>query len=115
VNDALLQEILAAYDGDLWPVRGTFLVGCFACPLAALAIHRGVVSKNDPRLELDEDGNPAFAWACDEFGEDWVEGFVTGFDGEERSVDEPAYVAGHECGAMALEQLFPREAPLLAG
>ena len=111
MNGALLREIHAAYEREFWPMRGTFLLGLLACPLTALAIHRGVVDKSDPRLELDDTSNPAFIWACGEFGEDWVMGFMDGFDEHGKNNVEPAYLAGHEFGELALEQLFPREFP----
>ena len=114
MNNSLLEEIQAAYDAhNIEPIRCIYFhVGLgYACPLAALAIHRGIVNKSDPNLELDGDDNPALAWACDEFGDDWAEGFLNGFDGDERSRSEPSYLAGYDFGELTLENLFPGEFP----
>ena len=109
MNLPLLEEFHAAYESDLWPMRGAFLVGCFACPLTALAIRRGVVDRNDSRLELNDEENPVFLWACDEFGAVWVHGFMNGFDDEDRAESDSDYSAGYELGSLALEQLLPRD------
>ena len=114
MNNSLLEEIQAAYDAhNIEPIRCIYFHAglAYACPLTALAIGRGVVVKNDPRLGLDDDDNPTLAWAVDEFGADWVEGFVSGYDGDERSRKDTAYLAGYEFGELTLEQLFPGEFP----
>ncbi len=81
MNNLLLDEIRAAYKANnLSPIRCTYFLPGSACPLTVLAISRGIVEKNDPKLELNEENNPVFAWACEEFGEMWVYGFVNGFD-----------------------------------
>ena len=90
MNNPLLDEIQAAYQAhNLWPIRCMYFLQGFACPLTVLAIGRGVVDKNDPSLELDEEENPSFAWACEEFGEVWVCGFVNSFDEQEKTNDDP--------------------------
>lgn len=114
MNHELLEEIEAAYEAhNIEPVRCVYFHAglAYACPLTALAIHRGKVNKDDPMLELDEDDNPALVWSCDEFGADWVEGFINAYDGAERSSNEPAYLAGYEFGELTLKTLFPGEFP----
>lgn len=112
MNKALIHEMQEAYRSHkLRPIPGTFLLDDFACPLTALAISRGVVDKYDPRLALDEDENPVFVWACDTFGTVWVQGFLNGFDDEDKANDAPAYLVGFQFGELAREQLFRRKAP----
>ena len=107
MNDTLLEEIQAAYRSHkLRPIPGTFHLDAFACPLTALAISRGIVDKNDPDLGLDQEKNPVFAWACDEFGAAWVRGFLNSFDEEEKASNHTTYLAGYECGELVFRQLF---------
>jgi hypothetical protein len=112
MNQALLDEIRLAFRAhNLRPFRETFFYHGtrfnYACPLTALAIHRGVVNKADPGLELDQATNPAFAWACREFGREWVGGFLDGIDRRQPALDDPAYRAGHVSGAAVARQVFP--------
>jgi hypothetical protein len=109
MNKALIHEMQEAYRSHkLRPIPGTFLLDDFACPLTALAISRGVVDKNDPDLGLDQEKNPVFAWASDEFGAAWVHGFVNAFDDEDKTSDDPEYVAGYTLGELARGQAFRR-------
>ena len=60
-ND-LLAEIVAAYQTqNLKPIRRMFCVHekgvDHVCPLVALAIHRGVVDRADPAIEIDGGAN----------------------------------------------------------
>jgi hypothetical protein len=96
--------VLQNFSDDPYCLQG------YVCPLTAIAISRGVVDKNDPRLELQENDNPVPAWACDEFGEIWFFGFVNGFDETEKTNDESEYLAGYELGVLARGQVFRRQA-----
>ena len=111
MNDtaSLLREILAAYDAQrLRAIRGTFFTKQgFACPTVALALHRGVVSKDDPALSLDRAANPAFDWACTEFGEDFTFGLLDGFDGKAANRIDPLYLSGFDLGTTLANRLFP--------
>jgi hypothetical protein len=113
MNDALLDEIRLAYQAhNLRPLRETFFYHGkrldYACPLTALAIHRGAVDRADPGLELDQATNPVFDWACKEFGLGWVWGFLDGFDGRPVALDDPAYREGHALGVSAGTLIVPR-------
>jgi hypothetical protein len=111
MNAALLDEIRLAYQAhNLRPFRDSFFhhgTRCdYACPLTALAIHRGAVDRADPGLELDGADNPAFDWACREFGLGWAGGFLDGFDGRPFALDDPAYKEGHAFGASVARQVL---------
>jgi hypothetical protein len=113
MNDLLFDEIQAAYQThNLSPIRSRYSLGSFACPLTVLAIHRGGVDKNDPCLLSNQDDNPAFSWACEEFGEQWAYGFMNGLDEQEKTSDDAEYLAGYALGSLALEQLFPHQVPV---
>ena len=88
------DEIKTAYQvQNLRPIRGFFLRNDFACPIVALAIHRGVVKRDDPIAD-----GVALQWAVETFGRGWVKGFLDGFDGQTRSIDDPAYPNGFAVG-----------------
>jgi hypothetical protein len=84
MNDAtLLDEIKAAYRTQhLVPVRNKFFFEAdgvaYACPLVALAVHRGAVGRADPDLALHGAANPALDWAAGEFGDSWAWGLYGG-------------------------------------
>jgi hypothetical protein len=111
MNDALLDEIRLAYQAhNLRPFRDSFFHHGkrldYACPLTALALHRGAVDRADPALELDQTTNPVFDWACREFSLGWVWGFLDGFDGRPVALDDPAYVDGHAFGTSVARQVL---------
>jgi hypothetical protein len=106
----LLPEIRDAYEAlGLRPIRRHFYIhdqgGDFACPLVALALHRGVTDRDDPDLARDDGFNLAVEWAAQQFGESWVIGFLDGFDGDPQNHVDPAYLSGCRLGALAAEQL----------
>ncbi len=109
---SLLQEIKAAYQAQqLRAIRGTFFTPKdFACPIVALALHRGVVKRDDPDLSLDRAANPAFDWACEEFGEDFVFGLLDGADGMAAKCSDPLYLDGFRLGEQAAALLLPADA-----
>jgi hypothetical protein len=107
----LRDEIRAAYQAHrLTPVRKSFFVragGCsFACPLVALAIHRGAVGGADPDLSLDGAANPVLGWAAGEFGDPWAWGSLDGFDGRPAALADPDYLGGHRQGALAAREVL---------
>jgi hypothetical protein len=112
MNDftTLLDEIKAAYQSqNLRPIRGQFFIsdqsGDLACPLVAAAMQLGIVDKNDPDLTLDQAANPAFDWACEQFGEDWSIGFLDGFDGKPQGRGDPSYLAGYGLGTLVAQHV----------
>ena len=105
----LLDEIRAAYRTHrLVPARKTFFFEAggvaYACPLVALAIHRGAVGRSDPGLALDGAANPVLGWAAGEFGEPWAWGFLDGFDGRPAALADPNYLDGYRQGALAAQE-----------
>jgi hypothetical protein len=105
----LLREILVAYDAQqLRPTRGTFFTPeGYACPIVALALHRGVVSRDNPDLSLERATNPAFDWGCTVFGEDFTFGLLDGFDGKSAKCSDPPYLGGFGLGTALARLLFP--------
>jgi hypothetical protein len=122
MNEQLLGEIKTAYKvHSLRPVRCFFFIRSgaynFACPLTALAIHRCVMDGVDTGLEFDGGAIDAGAivsveWAGGTFGEDWTNGFLDGFDGQNQAKDDHDYVEGHDLGVAAAQQLSPRDPPI---
>jgi hypothetical protein len=107
MNNPLLDEIRAAYKAtDLSPICCTYFLPGSACPLTVLAIGRSVVDKNDATLDLEEEKQPVFAWACDEFGEMWVYGFLNGFDEKKKTTNDSEYIAGYALGRQVRKQVF---------
>jgi hypothetical protein len=110
MSDATLpDEIRAAYQAHrLVPARKRFFFEAggvaYACPLVALAIHRGAVGRSDPDLALDGAANPALDWASGEFGAAWAWGFLDGFDGRPAALADPDYLHGHRQGALAAQE-----------
>jgi hypothetical protein len=107
----LLEEIKAAYQAHhLVPVRKRFFFEAggvaYACPLVALAVHRGAVGRSDPDLALDGAANPVLGWAAGEFGEPWAWGFLDGFDGRPAALADPGYLDGYGQGAWAAQALL---------
>ena len=114
MNDTLLEEIKAAFRSrKLQPIRRLFFLndesGDFACPLVALAIHRGQVDRSDPGIEIDGGANTALEWAAQTFGEDFAIGLLDGFDGQEQAKADPQYLRGYDLGVAAAQQLSPRD------
>lgn len=111
MNDftTMIDEIKAAYlTHGLRPIKEHFFVadqgGDLACPLVALAIHRGVADRSDPELARDDGFNLALEWAAEQFGEAFALGFMDGFDGKPPG-GNPPYLSGHGMGVLAAEQL----------
>jgi hypothetical protein len=109
---ALLEEIKAAYKAHrLRPIRRCFFLRGkrydSACPVVALAIHRGVVDRHDPAIAKDAADNPAVEWAAQTFGEEWSWGFVDGFDRQTERIDDPAYREGYDLGAALAQEILP--------
>jgi len=108
----LLQEIIAAYRSlGLRPTRRSFFFKhkrrAFACPLTALALYRGAVKRNEPYLGLDTAFNPAFVWACDEFGGDFATGLLDVWDGHGKQHNDPEYREGYDLGAALAQEILP--------
>ena len=116
MNDALLDEMVAAFADDLRPIRRFFCLHeegvTWVCPLVAIAIRRGVVDRADPGIEIDGGANAALDWASDLWGFDLVVGILDGFDGREPAKTDPDYLDGHELGVAAAQQLSPRDPPV---
>lgn len=111
-TSTLLRETIAAYDAQhLRPTRGTFFTPeGFACPLVALALYRGVVSRGHPDLSLERAANPAFDWACTELGEDFTFGLLDGFDGKPANRAGSLYLDGFGLGTALAKLLLPADA-----
>lgn len=112
--NALLQEIVLAFQTQkLQPIRRRFCLHeggvTFACPLVALAIHRGMVGRTDPGIEIDGGANLALDWAAGTFGEDFTVGVLDGFDGRRKAKADLDYVEGHDLGVAVARQLSPRD------
>ena len=114
MTDSLLEEIKAAYQ-TLKPIRRCFFLHergiDYGCVVVALAVHRGVTDKRDPALVKDEAENTCLEWASSVFGEDFVWGVISAWDGEKQVKDEPDFLAGYTIGLEAAKQLLPREPP----
>jgi hypothetical protein len=117
VNNELLDEIKLAYEvHHLHPIRGFFFItrdycDC-ACPLAALAIHRGILEGVKPGFEFDRGAIDAGAitvvdWSMNTFGQTWVVGFLDGFEGHAVQESDSKYLQGYDLGVEAAKQLFP--------
>ena len=109
VNQALLNEFKAAYRSQkLRPVRGFFFARGkrvdMACPLVALALHRGAVDQTE-----DDGSNTALEWAVQTFGEHWTIGLLDGFDRQEKARNEPDYMEGYELGTVLAQDILPGE------
>jgi hypothetical protein len=109
---AILDEIKTAYKAlRLRPICRRFFVHGkrydSACPMVALAIHRGAVDRNDPAIAKDAADNPAVEWAAQTFGEEWSWGFVDGFDWQTERTADPAYLEGHRLGALLAQEILP--------
>jgi hypothetical protein len=110
-GSALPEEVKAAYRSlGLRPTRRSFFFKrkrvAFACPLTALALYRGAVGRNEPYLGLDTAFNPAFVWACDELGGDFVTGLMDAWDGHDKAADDPEYLQGYAAGRLLADELL---------
>lgn len=109
-----LDEIVAAYQQqNLKPIRRMFCIHEMGvdhvCLLVALAVHRGVVDRADPGIEIDGGANSALDWAAGLWGDDFVIGLLDGFDGREQAKYDRDYLEGHELGVAAAHHLSPRD------
>jgi hypothetical protein len=116
MNDTLLEEIKTAFRSrKLQPIRRLFFLndesGDFACPLVAIALHRGLVDRTDPDIAIDGGANAALEAAARIFGEAWTIGFLDGFDGQVQAKTDNDYLRGHALGLEAARQLSPRDPP----
>lgn len=114
MNDALLDEMKLAFRTlNLKPIRRCFFLHedgvDYACPVVCLAIHRGVTEKSDPDLANDEAANIALEWASKTFGEDFIWGLLSAWEGQEKVKDDPDYLRGYELGIEAAQLLSPRD------
>jgi hypothetical protein len=112
MNKQLLEEIKTAYKvHHLRPVRRCFFIHCkrydSACPLLALAIHRGAVDRADPSIAWEGADNPAFKWATRAFGKEWAWGFIDGFDWITKKTRDPEYQKGHRFGVLLAVGILP--------
>lgn len=117
MRDELFAEIMAAYQRqDFKPIRRMFCIHEMGvdhvCPLVALAVHRGVVDRADPAIEIDGGANSALDWAAHLWGDDFVIGLLDGWDGQEQAKPDSDYLDGHELGVAAAQQLSPRDPPV---
>jgi hypothetical protein len=113
----LIDEIKTAYKlHGLRPMRGLFFWPGkrydFACPLVALAIHRGVVKRDDPDLARDDAANAAVEWAAQTLGEEWTLGFLDGFDRQSKRLDNREYDDGFDIGVALAYDILPGAAAL---
>ena len=116
MNNALLAELTFAYQSQtLVPIRGCFFLHengvDYACPIVCLTIHRGVTEKSDPGLANDDAANTALEWALKTFGDDFIWGLISAWDGHERIKDDLEYLNGYALGEAAAQQLNPRDPP----
>jgi len=113
-SEELLDEIKAAFL-SCKPIRRLFWMQQegvdFACVITALAIHRGVVSSNDPDLAEDAAANNCLEWASQVFGEDFVWGVISAWDGQVKVKDDPNYLRGYAVGLEAVTLLCPCDPP----
>jgi hypothetical protein len=118
-DQELLAEIKLAYKTHrLRPIHGFFYIrrgDCtFACPLVALAIHRGIMDGVEPGFEfhggaLDAGSIEAIEWAAAHFGEKWVTGFLAGFDRQDESSNDEKYLEGYGFGEVLAQEILPNE------
>ena len=117
MNEQLLAEIKGAYKAlRLRPVRGFFFIHRkrydLACPMVALALSRGIVSRADPdRLEKG-DFTPVLEKFASEFTMSWVCGFSDGFDRQSQRSFDPEYLSGYEFGERVALEILPGESAL---
>ena len=115
-DDLLLAEIKLAYQSQgLRPIRRMFCLHekgvDHVCPLVALAVHRGVVDRADPAIEIDGGANAALDWAANLWGEDFVIGLLDGWDAQNIGKAEQEYLDGYGLGHAAAQQLSPPDPP----
>jgi hypothetical protein len=116
VNDGILEEIKLAYQTQtLVPIKRRFLFHeggvDYACPVVCLTVHRGIAEKTDPELAMDKASNMALEWASKTFGEDFIWGFMSAWDGQEMVKADSDYLRGYDLGIEAVQQLRPRDPP----
>jgi hypothetical protein len=114
VNEQLLAEIKLAYQTlNLVPIRKFFCLHeegvDYACPIVCLAVHRGVTEKGDSDLAKDETANIALEWASRTFGEDFIWGLISAWEGLGKIKTDPDYLRGYDLGVEAALQLSPRD------
>jgi hypothetical protein len=116
MHDTLLEEIKSSFLSErLKPIRRCFFLQDegdeYACVVVALAIHRGVTDRSDSALAKDEAANIALEWASNVFGEDFIWGLLSAWDGQTQVKDDPSYLAGYELGLDAVTLFPPRGHP----
>ena len=116
MNTELLAEIKLAYKTHgLRPIRGFFFIrrgnNNFACPLVALAIHRGIMNGVEPGFEFE--GGAVDAGSIEaiakQFGDQWVKGFLAGFDGQPVGDSDDKYQEGFGFGEVLAQEILPNE------
>jgi hypothetical protein len=112
-EQALLAEIKVAYKAQrLRPLRGFWFIHRkrydLACPVVALALHRGVVNRDDPD-RLEKDCAAVGEWASAVFGRKWAQGFMDGFDRQTEREDAPEYLKAYGLGVALAQDILPGE------
>jgi hypothetical protein len=112
--NALLEEIEAAFQ-TIEPVRRAFAVHKdgvdYACVIVALALHRSIADRNDPEIGKDDAANSCLEWASQVFGEDFIWGLISAWDGQEAVKNDPDFLKGYTLGLQAVNMLFPCDPP----
>ncbi len=110
----ILEEINAAFQ-TIKPIRRAFAIHKngvnYACVVVALAIHRGVAKSHDPDLAKDDAANNCLDWASQVFGEDFIWGVISAWDGEGEVKNDADYLRGYALGSEAVKRLCPRDPP----
>jgi len=107
----LLDEIKLAYASlAMRPLRGTTYKHdkpCdYGCPLTALCLYRGGIDRSNPKY-LEQTAASIHEWACNEFSDRWVKGFLHGFHyGEGKASSHPLYREGYECGELVAQAIL---------
>ena len=109
----MTRSRLAYQAQNLVPIRRCFFRQengvDYACCITCLAIHRGVAKKTILIWLTDRADNIALEWASQTFGEDYIWGVISAWDGQEMVKDDPEYLDGYALGLAAVEQLCPRD------
>lgn len=112
-QQALMAEIKTAYASlAMRPIRDNYYVhddeGDYGCPMTVLALSRGVVDRSNPEY-LEKSGASISEWACKEFSNLWVQGFLSGYDrGEYKATSRPPlYCDGYDFGKRLAREILP--------
>jgi hypothetical protein len=113
MTQELLAEIKAAYASlGMRPIRDHYYVhdaeADYGCPMTVLAIHRGVVDRSNPKY-LEKNAASIHEWACKEFSDFWVQGFLSGYHrGEYKVTPRPSlYCDGYDFGLLVAQEILP--------